>query len=205
MRARAKDWLERELDSRNGKVQSDPDPLLPLVARGDAGAVSDCIDRYGSLVWSIVRKSIRDHSLAEDAVQEIFVSLWKAAGRFDPSLGSESLFITTIARRRLIDRFRSKARRPETQQLDELVLAELDPGLESVDSRDEARPALAALAQLRPEQRKLLELWVVGGMTHSEIATSTGIPLGTIKSQIRRGLIRVRELIQTAEVREQTA
>jgi RNA polymerase sigma factor (sigma-70 family) len=156
-------------------------------------------------VWSIVRKSIRDHSLAEDAVQEIFVSLWKAAGRFDPSLGSESLFITTIARRRLIDRFRSKARRPETEQLDELVIAELDPGLESVDSRDEARPALAALAQLRPEQRKLLELWVVGGMTHSEIATSTGIPLGTIKSQIRRGLIRVRELIQTAEVREETA
>lgn len=195
-------WLERDLDSRNGKVQ--PDPLLPLVARGDAGAVKDCIDRYGSLVWSIVRKSIRDYSLAEDAVQEIFVALWKGSGRFDPSLGSESLFITTIARRRLIDRFRSRASKPEPEQLEELVIAERDPELERVDTRDEAQPALAALARLKPEQRKLLELWVLRGMTHSEIATSTGMALGTVKSQIRRGLIRVRELIQATEVQEKT-
>ncbi len=183
------------MTSRNGKAPA-PEPLLPRVARGDSAAVQEFTDRYGALVWSIVRESVRDRSQAEDAVQEIFISLWKAADRFDPSLGMETVFITTVARRRLIDRYRRRARGPQIESLDEIVLADADPGLDRVDARDEAGVALAALERLKPEQKRLLEMWVVGGMTHSEIATSTGMPLGTVKSHIRRGIHRVRELLQ---------
>ena len=182
--------------SKNGMIQADPNLLLPRIAQGDSGAVKECIDRYGALVWSLVRKSIQNHSHAEDAVQEIFISLWKAADRFDPQLGSEPVFITTIARRRLIDRHRRHLRGPELESLDEVVLADPDPGLARVDLGDEAGQALAVLERLRPEQRKLLEMSIVGGMTHNEIATSVGLPLGTVKSQIRRGLLRVRGLLQ---------
>lgn len=178
-----------------GKNQ-DQELLLPRVAAGDAGAVQACIDRYGALVWSIVRKSMRDTSQADDAVQEIFVSLWRAASRFDPKMGSESVFIATIARRRLIDRHRRLQRVPEAEPIDEVVVADSRSDTETVDREDEAHRAFAALEHLKPQQKRLLELWVVGGMSHSEIAASTGVPLGTVKSQIRRGLIRVRELLQ---------
>ena len=159
-------------------------------------AVREAIDRYGGLVWSLVRSARVEASLADDVTQEVFISLWKAAARFDPERGSERVFVTTIARRRLIDRYRGSRRDSEVTSLEEPVLVETDPGLASVETRDEAELAKSALEHLKPEQKRLLEMWVVGGMTHTEIATSTGIPLGTVKSQIRRGLIRVRDLLQ---------
>jgi len=180
--------------------QKQREPVLPRVAQGDSRAVQECIDRYGALVWSIVRTAIRDHARAEDVVQEIFVSLWKAAARFDAERGSESVFITTIARRRLIDRFRGRTRDPEHESIDEIVVAESDHQLAEIETADEAGIAFAALRQLKPEQKKLLEMWVVGGMTHTEIATSTGMPLGTVKSQIRRGLLRIRELLKGTQL-----
>lgn len=170
-------------------------PLLPRIAAGDQGAVQEFIDRYGALVWSLVRKSIRDHAQAEDAVQEIFIAIWRAAAKFDAGIASETVFLTTIARRRLIDRFRSHVSRPELEDLDEIVLGASDEGLRSVELADEALQASKALQKLQPTQRRLIQMWVLGGMTHTEIATSTGMPLGTVKSQIRRGLKRLRERI----------
>lgn len=182
---------------RNGR-SDDPEPLLPRIARGDSKAVQSFVDHYGALVWSLVRKSIRDHSQAEDAVQEIFISLWKNAARFDADRGSESLFVTTVARRRLIDRFRSQARHADVESIDGLEVPDPDRALERVETSDEADLAIRALEQLKPGQKRLLEMWFVGGMTHTEIATSTGMPLGTVKSQIRRGILRVRELLQSS-------
>src|SRR5512145_3131135 len=80
--------------------------ILERVARGDSKAVRECIDEFGGLVWAIARRMARTRADAEDAVQEIFVDVWKSAGRYDPSQGSEKVFVTTIARRRLIDRLR---------------------------------------------------------------------------------------------------
>src|SRR5262245_66294972 len=94
--------------------------LLARVAEGDAIAVRECIARYGGLVWSIARRfELAD---AEDAVQEIFLDLWKSAARFDPNIASETAFIAMIARRRLIDRRRTRKRRPTTEQLPELAV-----------------------------------------------------------------------------------
>ena len=98
--------------------------LLARVGAGDAGAVREVLSRYGGLVWSIAKRF--EPSEAEDAVQEIFLDLWKSAGRYDAALGSEATFIATIARRRLIDRRRTRRRRPQdTGQVAEVVLEEV--------------------------------------------------------------------------------
>lgn len=167
--------------------------LFPRVASGDKSAVEACIARYGGLVWSLARRFSRSPSDAEDAVQDIFVDLWKSAGRYDPRVASEAAFVTVIARRRLIDKRRQSARRPDTEPLPETrELVSLSPDAELCS---EAAQASRALEQLRPEQRDVLVMSTVHGLTHDEIATSTGMPLGTVKAHVRRGLIRVRELL----------
>lgn len=178
------------------------EPLLLRVARGDPEAVGACLERYGALVWSIARGLSNDVSQVEDAVQEIFIELWRSADRFDPSRASEATFIATIARRRIIDRRRRIARRPESEILEGHDPPVADAGLAQVDISDEADRASRALATLRPEQRRVIEMSVVEGLTHREIAAATGMPLGTVKSHIRRGLDRVATLVQRGEEEE---
>lgn len=135
----------------------------------------------------------RTASDAEDATQEIFLDVWKSAGRFDASQGSEQLFIAMIARRRLIDRLRKTTAEPPMEPedvLDSVVHAEEGSNAESAS---EASRAAQALAQLKPDQRQVLELGLLHGLSQSEIATRLGMPLGSVKSLMRRGLIRVRE------------
>lgn len=184
------------MNTRDATTTTSEVLLLPRVARGEPGSMEALIERYGALVWSVVRKSIRDHAKAEDAVQEVFLSLCKAAEGFDASLGAESVFVATIARRRLVDCYRRLQRAPEHESLDEVVLADEDAGLAEVDLQDEVQRAYGAIERLKPRQRQLFEMWIVAGMTHAEIATSTGLPLGTVKSQLRRGILRVRGWIQ---------
>jgi RNA polymerase sigma-70 factor (ECF subfamily) len=169
--------------------------ILQRVAAGDAAAVRECLDRYGPLVWSIVRGQLPDTAMAEDLVQEIFIDVWKSAERFDPSVASEATFVATIARRRWIDRRRQLSRQPEVEVVDEARLVETFDGLDSVDVSDEARLAREAIAELRPEQRRVLLMSIVGGLSHGQIAEKTSLPLGTVKSHVRRGLERVRALL----------
>jgi len=171
------------------------------IAAGDASAVKECMDTYGGLVWSLARRFSDSVADAEDATQEIYLEIWKFADRYDPAMGKESTFITTIARRRLIDRLRSRSRQLPTQDYDDTLT--VDP--HTVDQHagaiavDAAR-AERALAQLSDDYRAVLLLGIVEGMTHSEIATETGKPLGTVKTLMRRGLIRLRELIELADM-----
>ena len=135
---------------------------------------------------------------AEDGTQEIFLEIWKSASRYDPSAGSEAVFIATIARRRMIDRLRAKERRPKTEMLDEAVTLNVaDPAPDEGMLAAEAAIASRAVAQLDEGHQQILLMGVVQGMTHSEISAATGKPLGTVKTQLRRGLIRVRELIES--------
>jgi RNA polymerase sigma-70 factor, ECF subfamily len=170
-------------------------PLLPRIAEGDRSAIRECLARYGGLVWSLARRAAP--SDAEDAVQEIFLDLWKSAARYNVSLGSEITFVATIARRRLVDRRRQRARRPETESLAEATdaAASATSGTVSAEMGAEAALAARALDQLRPEQRQVLILTACHGLSHEEVATSTGMPLGTVKAHARRGLIRVREAL----------
>lgn len=181
-----------------------PEDLLPAVARGDAAAVKACLDRYGALVWSLARRMCRSGTDAEDAVQEIFVSVWKNAGRFDATKGSEVTFIATIARRRLIDRMRQAGRRPNETNIEagggRAVSA--DEVGAPAELREEVGIANRAMAELSEDQRRVLQMSIGHGLSHEKIAEATGIPLGTVKTHIRRGLIRVRALLE--EHRERT-
>jgi RNA polymerase sigma-70 factor (ECF subfamily) len=172
-----------------------PEPVLPEVAGGDRAAVQRCMARYGALIWSIARRFSPTAADAEDATQEIFLDLWRSAARFDPLRGSERVFVTMIARRRLIDRMRSQKARREHEiggLDDEAAQVGIDP---RVDRCAEADIARAALEELPQEQRKVIQLSIVEGLSHGEIAARSGLPLGTVKTLIRRGLIRVRQAL----------
>ena len=169
--------------------------LLHRVAAAEQGAVRECIDRYGGLVWSLARRFSPSQAEAEDAVQEIFTELWRSAPRFDATIASETAFVAMIARRRLIDRRRRQARRPDTEPLSERPTVHEAGDPNRVELYGEAALAAKALAQLRPEQRNILIMSTCQGLSHEEIATSLGMPLGTVKAHARRGLIRVREML----------
>lgn len=171
------------------------DSVLIRIARGEPAAVNACVDEFGALVWSLARRLSPTRADAEDAVQEIFMDVWKSAARFDSRQGSEKTFVATIARRRLIDRLRRSEARPQfagDTELESLGFAE--PGTRG-EIASEAERAARAVAQLAPDQQRVIELAVLHGLTHSEIASRTGMPLGTVKTQMRRGLIKARELL----------
>jgi RNA polymerase sigma-70 factor (ECF subfamily) len=175
--------------------------VLQRIAAGDSTAVRECIDQFGALVWSLARRLSRTAADAEDATQEIFLDIWRSAARFDASQGSEKVFIAMIARRRLIDRLRKTTAEPPMDPVEVLEYVTWpDPGTASEISQ-EAEQAMRALAELRPEQRQVLELGLLHGLSQSEIATRLSMPLGTVKSFMRRGLIRVREFMNIADER----
>jgi RNA polymerase sigma factor (sigma-70 family) len=173
------------------------DPILPQVATGDSRAVQTCIDRYGGLIWSLASRQLGNTTEAEDAVQEIFIQLWEVADRFDPAVAAESTFVAMIARRRLIDRRRKLGRAPDTRSIDfaDAPSCQVDPGLAHIETREQAAKIESALAQLSSDQKQALKLSIHSGWSHSEIAEHLGIPLGTVKTNIRRGLIKVRQLL----------
>lgn len=178
------------------------DSVLQRIASGDQSAVDDCMSQYGNLVWSMALRLTTSRTDAEDATQEIFVDLWRNASRFDSSKASEAGFIAMIARRRLIDMRRRQGRQPITEELVTTGPAATAASL-SASSADEAVQiaAVEAMEQLRPEQKAVLQYSVFQGMSHDEIANKTGMPLGTVKTHARRGLIRLRELLDsTSEV-----
>jgi RNA polymerase sigma-70 factor (ECF subfamily) len=169
--------------------------ILKRIASGDASAVAGCLDQYGGLVWSIARKMLRSIDDAEDAVQEIFIDIWKNAERFDEKLSSETTFIAMIARRRIIDRIRRTNRRIAADSLEDVVTEPQSRDDRKVQLSVDAEQAAAALRSLKPEQQQVLQLSIVQGMSHQEIADITGIPLGTVKTHARRGIIKAREIL----------
>lgn len=169
--------------------------ILQRIAAGDREAAQECISTYGGLVWSIARKLLRNPEDAEDAVQEVFVDVWKNAARFDENQASETTFIAMIARRRVIDRIRHQTRRISADSLDDVLLEPFTRSDKAMQLSVEANEAAKAMRTLRPEQQQVLRLSIVQGMSHQEISDATGMPLGTVKTHARRGLAAVREVL----------
>jgi len=168
---------------------------LPDVARGDPMAVRRCIDRYGGLVWALARRHCQNPADAEDAVQEIFVDLWKSAHRFDPAVAGEATFVATIARRRLIDRYRRRARAAVPEPLDDGPGHQPTASAPDPDTTLDAQRAAALLGHLSADQQRVV-LLSTQGLSHAEIAESTRMPLGTVKSHVRRGLLQLRSALR---------
>lgn len=172
------------------------DTILQRIARGESAAIRECLDRYGDFVWTLAHRYLGAMGEdVEDAVQEVFIELWRSAPRFDPAIGSEPAFIATIAHRRLISRQRRAGRR-RTVPVDAVAEPEARARLrEPAQLRDEARLAAEAFGRLDDDERHIIELALFHGLTHERIAAHVNIPVGTVKTRIRRGLIRVRELM----------
>ena len=176
------------------------DSLLPRIASGDQSAVPECISRYGGLIWTLARRRLASREDAEDVVQEVFVDLWRSADRFDPQVAEEITFVAMIARRRVIDRLRRGAKR-HTASIDEAGATPVpEPAGDAAVGRllelgEEARLADEHLAQLKPEEQQVLRLSIYDSLTHTAIAEHTGLPLGTVKSHIRRGLDSLRRTL----------
>ena len=177
------------------------DPLsesvLSRVAAGDAAAVDECLARYGRLVWSLARRWFKNSADAEDLTQEIFVDVWQSAKRFDPEVASEVMFITMIARRRMIDRLRRSSAKMDTVSVEASAIdVEAMPAQDRVELADEAGKAARCLEKLSREQQKILTMSVHQGASHGLISQALGMPLGTVKSFARRGLIQLRDCMQ---------
>jgi RNA polymerase sigma-70 factor, ECF subfamily len=168
--------------------------LLARIAQGEQVAFQQCIDQYGGMIWGLARKLSPTPSDAEDATQDVFLHLWKNARHFDAKRGSEAIFIVTLARRALISRYRGQQRQPREVSVEELGETHWEPSI-SADQEDhlEARLATAALKTLTPEQQHVIKLSVVHGLSQSEIAARMGMPLGTVKTLMRRGFLAVRD------------
>jgi len=171
------------------------DSVLHRVARGDPGAARECVDQFGSLIWSIAVRMSCTRTDAEGAVQEIFVDVWRSAHRFDPEQGSEEIFITMIARRHVIDRRRRPTRRGHRRVINYIdALTWADPDSSSKLCA-EALAATRAVMQLRPALRVLLEIGVLQGLNLSEIARELRLPIGKVKTVMCHALIQVREFM----------
>ena len=174
--------------------------VLERMAAGERQAEAECYQLYHKLVWSVVCRFCNDAGEREDAVQEIFVEVWRSAHRYQPNIAKESTFIAMIARRRMIDRLRYAERRPAVDSLEDTFQPDALIAADNAQNHAEIEVVNRLLRALNPDQRKAIHLSVVYGYSHSEIADHTGMPIGTVKTHIRRGLILLRERLQNQGV-----
>ena len=167
-------------------------PILPRVAEGSDSAMEELMQRYGRVVrWMARQKGVAD---VEDATQEVFIALWQNADKYDPKKGAETTFVGTVARRKMIDRHRKRSRRPTTDEIDAVPSKVLEfPS--NIEQLTDAALASRAMQSLRPIQRSVITLSLLEGLSHSEIAGRLHLPLGSVKTHMRRGLIELRELL----------
>jgi RNA polymerase sigma-70 factor, ECF subfamily len=170
--------------------------LVALAARADDGALAELYERFGHVAYGLALRIVRDPALAEDAVQEAFLTIWRSAARFVPERAKASTWILTLVHRRAVD----VVRREQPRRAEPIEAA---PQASANTTEDEAWLRLQrdrvqkALRQLPDQQREALELAYYGGFTQSELADRLGEPLGTIKSRMFAGLARLRELLDT--------
>jgi len=169
--------------------------LVALAARSEQSALAELYDRFGRPAYGLAFRIVRDEALAEDAVQDAFLTLWRTAARFVPERGKASTWILTLVHRRAVD----LVRREERRRTDVLEHAPEPASKETVDEaawlRLQRERVQEALRKLPDQQREAIELAYYGGFTQSELADRLGQPLGTIKSRMFLGLGRLRELL----------
>lgn len=172
--------------------------VLQRVAAGEPDSVKLCLNQFGGLVWSLARKFCYNPTDAEDAVQEIFTEIWSKADRYDAGVASESTFITMIARRRLIDMLRKRGRTPRHGTLDDIQV-QAEPETSNIETDEEVQRINEVIDTLKPQQRIALRMAIYESCTHATIAQEMDLPLGTVKTNIRRGLQRVRDILNVED------
>jgi RNA polymerase sigma-70 factor (ECF subfamily) len=169
--------------------------LMGLVQDGEARAFEVIFDRHGGAAFSLAYRMCGRRAMAEDIVQEAFLSLWRSGARYDRARGSVRSWVLSVVHNRAIDAFR-RGVAGERREVHDEGLAERQPSREHTDTeverRDEARMVRRALDELPQEQRQVIQLAYFGGFTHSQISEMLGLPAGTVKGRMRLGLTKLR-------------
>jgi len=186
------------LNSEASFAADDDDALIARIAGGDAPALSLLYDRHSPLIYSILLRVLRNRAEADDLLIDVFQEFWQRANRFDASRSSVTSYLAMLARSRAVDRLRSNRARPTVP---------LDPAFDTTESNasdpsqraqsdEQAGQLRRAVTQLSDEQRQAIECAFFDGLSHTEIAERLGKPLGTVKTHIRQGIIRLRDVLR---------
>lgn len=179
--------------------------LLRRVGQGDRDSFAQLYDRFASAVFSAAYRIVNNQQAAEDVLQEVFLQVWEKAALYDPARGKPLTWAITLTRNKAIDRLRATQRRGRLQNSLEQDAGASEPfegrnSFDAVDLLEKGKLVGEALHKLPSEQREALELAFFSGLTQSEIAEHLGEPLGTIKARIRRGMMKLKSLLD-AELR----
>jgi RNA polymerase sigma-70 factor, ECF subfamily len=171
--------------------------LLRRSARGDEAAFAALYDATAPRLFGLVLRVVRDHAMSEEVTQEVYLDVWRQSARFDPGRGSAMSWLMTIAHRTAVDRVRASeaSRRRDDAHAVTSREVEFDTTAESAQASLEAQRVRRALTTLTDAQRHAVELAYLGGYTHTEVARLLDLPLGTAKTRIRDGLIRLRDTL----------
>lgn len=185
--------LERDESS---DADTPPESVLGRLSRGEPGAMDALMERYGRLIWWMARRWNRHQADAEDAVQEILMDLWKSAASFDRAIGREEVYVSVIARRRLVDRHRS-AKSQRASGCVELIDSNcVQPAASQAEITEECGNAMKMLADLEGDQDEVLRLAYAEGYTFKRIAQQMDLPVATVVSRVQRGLQRLQHLLK---------
>ena len=185
------------MTTTSGADPGSVDELLVAVGRGDIDAFARLYDAMAPRVYGTVLRILRDPHQSEEVVQEVLVQVWEAASRFDPKRGSARAWVVMLAHRRAVDRVRSSVARQRREMVhaQQALESAFDETAATAHASVEAQAVRSALAVLTPLQRRSVELAYFDGHTYREVASLMQVPLGTAKSRIRDGLLRLREAL----------
>ncbi len=175
---------------------------MQAIARRDRDALAALYDRHSPMLLAICRRVLKDAGEAEDVMTDVFFEVWAKADRFDSSRGNPLTYLVTLSRSRAIDRQRSRSSRPKVTSDFTDAASQTDPvpnPFESIHLKERQTQVRAALSSLDPMQREALECSFYEGLSHSEIAEKLNRPLGTVKTYIRQGLIRLRDSLRITQ------
>lgn len=188
----------------------EPDPAIDLeheiellrkTAQGDKRSFEQLYERFSGVLFATALRVVNNQEAAEDVIQDVFIQIWEKAPLYDPNRGKPLTWAVTLTRNKAIDRLRSLQRRARLQDDVEREAATFEQfdgrsGLDGVESMEKGALVREAMKRLTADQRQALEMAFFSGLTQTEIAERLGEPLGTIKARIRRGMMKLREVIE---------
>ena len=175
--------------------------LLARTARRDADAFAEFYDRTSPVLFSVAKSILQDEAVAEDVLQEVYLQIWEKASVFDPALGKPISWAIALTRNRCLDRLRAIKRRDVALQTFATTMEDFasEVPLANVELKESAEIVKQAMSGLSDKQREAIELSLLRGFPHTEVAEMMGEPLGTIKAWIRRGIIEIRDRLKNYE------